>query len=110
MSVDNLFDYAAGLQLAIEGADAAHNADTDAFKNHVYDTVVTVGKLRPTFTNDDVIEFCLSHNLPLPDSGLAWGSVFRKMSHAGQIKATGEYRKSRRKSRHTGLLQVWRLV
>ena len=107
---DDLFNYAASQRLAVEGADRAHQASDDAFKAHAEATILEVGRMHPTFTADDVTRWCTVRNLPLPENGSAWGSVFRRLSTSRRIVFTGELRPSERKSRHADLQRVWRLA
>jgi hypothetical protein len=104
-----IFDAAASMELAVEGADRAHAASDSAFKAHARDTILEVGRLNPTFTADDIVNYCQVRGLPLPENGSAWGSVFRRLSTERLIIQTGEFRKSTRTSRHADLQRVWRL-
>ena len=104
-----IFDAAASMDLAVEGADRAHAASDAEFKAHARATILEVGRLNPTFTADDIVNYCHVRGLPLPENGSAWGAVFRRLSADGLIIQTGEFRKSTRTSRHADLQRVWRL-
>jgi hypothetical protein len=111
MSPDlTIFDPILGVQLAVEGADRAHDAATDAWKAHARDTILEVGRMAPTFTVSDVVRWCEVRNLPLPANGSAWGAVFRRLSTEKRILFTGEMRPSPRAQRHSDLERVWRLA
>ena len=107
---NDLFSYAEGQRLAVEGADMAHKASDAGFKVHAEATILEVGRMHPTFTADDVVRWCQVRNLPLPENGSAWGSVFRRLSTGKRIAFTGELRPSERASRHADLQRVWRLA
>ena len=107
---NDLFSYAEGQRLAIEGADLAHKASDAGFKAHAEATILEVGRMHPTFTADDVVRWCQVRDLPLPENGSAWGSVFRRLSNSKRIAFTGELRPSERASRHADLQRVWRLA
>jgi hypothetical protein len=106
---NDLFSYAEGQRLAVEGADMAHAASDAAFKTHAEATILEVGRMHPTFTADDVVRWCQVRGLPLPENGSAWGSVFRRLSTSKRIAFTGELRPSERALRHADLQRVWRL-
>ena len=105
-----IFDPVLGMQLAVEGADRAHDNATDAWKTHAEATVLEVGRMAPTFTVSDVVRWCEVRHLPLPDNGSAWGAVFRKLSGRKQIVFTGQMLPSPRAQRHSDLERVWRLA
>ena len=107
---NDLFSYAEGQRLAVEGADLAHAASDAGFKAHAEATILEVGRMYPTFTADDVVRWCHVRGLPLPENGSAWGSVFRRLSTSKRIAFTGELRPSERASRHADLQRVWRLA
>lgn len=106
---ENLFDYAEGQRLAIEGAGRAHAAAADTWKAHAQATILEVGRMMPVFTMDDVIRWCENRGLPMPEKAVAWGHVFQGLSRAGLIRATGTFRNSERTSRHSGPVREWRL-
>lgn len=109
MSADNLFDFVEAQRLAVEGADRAHEAADGTWKAHARETILTVGRIMPTFTSDDVVRWCLNRSLPMPANGVAWGTVFRRLNADGLIEPTGEFRLCERTTRHSAPIRVWRL-
>lgn len=105
----NLFNFQEGRRLAAEGAERAHTAAADAWKDHARETVLEVGRMMPVFTMDDVIRWCMTRSLPMPEKAVAWGAVFQRLSAAKLIQATGTFRNSERTSRHSGPVREWRL-
>lgn len=104
-----LFDAVESARRAIESADRAYAGAPDDWRDHIYETIETVARIKPTFTADDVYEWCALRGLPLPTEGRAVGAVFRSMAAAGKIVATGEFRNSAKVSKHAAPTRVWRL-
>jgi len=107
---DTLFDYAEGLRLAEQGMTAAIDHAGKDWREMAEIAVKTVGRLRMTFTADDVWEYIVSHNLPQPPKRVALGSVICTLSKRGAIRATGEWRNSARPETHTRPLRVWQAI
>lgn len=104
---DTLFDYAEGLRRAEEGmTEAIEHAGQD-WRQMAEIAVLTVARLRMTFTADDVWEYIVSHNLPQPPKRVALGAVICALSKRNVIHATGEWRNSARPETHTRPLRVW---
>jgi hypothetical protein len=109
MTEPTLFDAAESAARAVEGANRAYAGAPDEWRDHIYDTIATVARIKPTFTADDVYEWCALRGLPLPTEGRAVGAVFRSMAARGIIVATGEFRNSSKVSKHAAPTRVWRL-
>jgi hypothetical protein len=104
-----IFDAIESARRATESADRAYNNAPNDWRQHIYATIETVARMKPTFTADDVYEWCAIRGLPLPNEGRSVGAVFRTMAAQRIIVATGEFRNSAKVSKHAAPTRVWRL-
>ena len=70
------------------------------------DTVMLVALARFDFTTDEVWD-ALGEDRP--EEPRALGAVMKGMAREGRVRATGEYRKSRRVDCHARPVAVWRV-
>jgi hypothetical protein len=110
MNGDSLFDYAEGQRLAGEGMARALDGAGPAWPETARDVVLTVGRMRPTFTSDDVWEWMATRDMATPGKKVALGPVMRALAVERLIIPTGDYRNSARPETHTRPLRVWRLA
>ena len=105
----NLFDYAAGRKLAEEGMTLALEGAPSTWPGMATQVVLDVGRMRPTFTSDDVWSWMENRGMPTPANRSALGPIMRALATDGTIVSTGEWRNSHRPETHTRPLRVWRL-
>jgi hypothetical protein len=70
--------------------------------------VLTVGRMRQTFTTDEVWEWLESHKMTEAHDNRAIGPIMNRLAKANRIRFTGQYAPSRR--RHASPIRVWQLV
>ena len=110
----DLFTYAAQQQAAAAARDAGialadYNAPKD-WKDDVLDAIVTVSRMRMTFTADDVWEWIETHGASdLDVNPAALGPVMLRAAREHLIEPTGAWVKTRNARRHRELKE-WRRV
>ncbi len=76
------------------------------FKADAYDAILTVARLRPTFTADDVWDWLeIHHEIDEDVNHAALGPVMRRAANAGEIKKTGRLVPTRQAQRHRDLVE-----
>jgi hypothetical protein len=80
----------------------------EEFRKDARNAVLTVGRMRFTFTSDEVFEWLESHRSTKAHDPRALGPIMSKLAKENKIIFTGEYAPSRR--RHCSPIRVWRLV
>lgn len=109
MTSETLFDYAEGRRRAETGMAHALDGAADTWPDLATQVVLEVGRMRPTFTSDDVWAWLENRGLPVPANRSALGPIMRALATSGAIRSTGEWRNSHRPETHTRPLRVWRL-
>ena len=104
----DLFTFARAEAMAAKHAGIAlaeRNAPAD-WKDDVYDAILTVARLRPHFTADDVWDWVDTHGAyDLDVNPAALGPVMRRAASAGEIRKTGRLVPSRQAQRHRDLVE-----
>ena len=98
----DLFTAFAERDEAMERADA--HADTE-WKTTVEAVILHIGRMRPTFTADDVWDYLEAHHKVSTHEPRALGPILTSLHKARIIHPTGGYKPSRR--RHAAPIRIW---
>lgn len=105
MNNPTLFD---AMAEAVDAMDRiARNTSRDFDIDAEY-AVLTVGRMRQTFTTDEVWEWLEQHHMTQAHDNRAIGPIMNRLAKQNRIKFTGQYQPSRR--RHASPIRVWQLV
>jgi hypothetical protein len=78
------------------------------FDEDCENAVLTVGRMRRTFTTDEVWEWLETHHGAQAHDNRAIGPIINRLHKTGKIRFTGNYQPSRR--RHCSPIRVWELI
>jgi len=97
-----------GLQLKTEGMQLVLWSEPQMFRDALTAAILCAGSGGRDFTSDDV-QAILPTLYPYAWTPNALGAGISAAAKTGVIEATGEYRKTERKSGHARIVAVWRL-
>ena len=101
-STRDLFTAFAERDEAMERADLHANTE---WKSTVEAVILHLGRMRPTFTSDDVWDYLEAHHKVDTHEPRALGPILTALAKTKTIRATGDYTPSRR--RHAAPIRIW---
>jgi hypothetical protein len=105
MNGPTLFD---AMNDAVEAMERIERNTHPQFEIDAEYAVLTVGRMRQTFTTDEVWEWLEQHRMTAAHDNRAIGPIMNRLAKANRIRFTGQYQPSRR--RHASPIRVWQLV
>lgn len=79
-----------------------------SFCDTITGIIAALVMVKATITSDDVRNAAAIAGVERPNHPNAWGAAMTSAARKGFIEKTGEYTKSKTKTRNSGLIAVWR--